>query len=169
MVSTRGRMWLGLGVLIGVLMVGLAACGDDDSAESSDAPTVEEPSATGRELVEQYVTLLKERDIEGLRSFLSDAFIIQRADGSSATKEEYLGRLPEIRTYAIEDVTALQDGPVLTVRWSLIVDETIGGQTYRGDPAPRLSSFVWHEGRWCLASHANFNAPEASATPAAGG
>ncbi len=161
------RRWLaaGLVVVFGALAVGMTGCGDDDSS----APVVEQPDATGLQLATRYMTLLQQKDAEGLRSFLSDAFLIQRADGSWASKEEYLGRLPEIREYTIQGVTAKQDGPVLTVKWELVVDQTINGQTYKADPAPRLSSFVWNGEKWCLASHANFNTPVAGTpTPAAG-
>src|SRR5687768_370751 len=83
-----------------------SACGDDDSA----APALDRPDTTGRELAAEFMTLLQDKDAAGLDGYLSEAFIIQRADGSSATKAGYLTRLPEIGEFTIEDVTALQAG-----------------------------------------------------------
>lgn len=164
MALRRSGLVLGVLVLLGVLAVGLAACGDDDTA----APEVAQPNETGQQLATKYMTLLQQKDTSGLRDFLSDAFIIQRADGSFATKEDYLKNLPEIRDYTIQSVQAEQDGAVLTVKWAVEVDQTINGQTYKTDPAPRLSTFVWGGDVWRLASHANFNTPSpATATATA--
>lgn len=155
MVWRRRWAMAGLVVVLGVLTLGASACGDDDTS----APTTARPEVTGQRLADRYMTLLQEQDEAGLEEFLSEAFIVQRADGSSATKEQYLEDPPEVRQYIIRGVTARQDGPVLTVRWELVADETINGQTYRGDAAPRLSTFMWDGAEWRLVAHANFNAP----------
>ncbi|MFN8584253.1 MAG: nuclear transport factor 2 family protein [Dehalococcoidia bacterium] len=161
----RARLLAGVLLLVAALMFGLAACGDDDHTP----PEVTRPDEVGQQLVTKYMTLLQQKDTAQLRTFLSDAFLIQRADGSWSTKDEYLKNLPEIREYTVQSITAKQDGPVLTVKWALEVDQTINGQLYRGDPAPRLSSFVWDGAEWHLASHANFNTPAtATPTPASG-
>jgi len=151
------RSWAmaGLVAILGALLVGAVACGDDDT----EAPETAQPEVTGQRLADRYMTLLQKKDRAGLEEFLSPAFIIQRADGSSATKEQYLANLPEIREYVIRGVAARQDGPVLTVKWELVVDQTINGQTYKGDPAPRLSTFLWDGAEWHLVAHANFNTP----------
>jgi len=160
----RGWTVAGFVLLLGTLL-GTAACGDDDTS----APETAKPEVTGQRLAEKYMTLLRTKDRADLEEFLSQAFIIQRADGSWATKEQYLDNLPEIREYLVRAVTARQDGPVLTVKWDLVVDETIDGRTFRGDPAPRLSTFLWRGDEWQLVSHANFNTPAtATATPASG-
>jgi hypothetical protein len=95
-----------------------------------------------------------------LEEFLSKAFNLQRASGSFATKADYLNNIPDIGLYEISGVTGKQDGDALVMKWSLVVREVIDGQTYSGDPAPRLSTFVWRDGRWQLSSHANFNVPQ---------
>ena len=51
----------------------------------------------------------------------------------------------------------MQDADVLTVRWTVVVDAVLNGQKYGTEEAPRLSSFVWVDGRWRLLTHANFN------------
>lgn len=157
----RGGMLLGLAVLLAVLALGLVACGDDDSTP----PEVAQPDELGQQLATKYMALLQQKDTAQLRSFLSDAFLVQRADGSSSTKDEYLKNLPEVRDFTVQSVSAKQDGPVLTVRWEVVVNETIDGRTYRANPAPRLSSFVWDGAQWRLTTHANFNAPATTPTP----
>lgn len=133
----------------------LLACGSDN-----DAPNLGQPNQTGRELTEQFIRLIQQKDVNGLQSFLSDAFILQRAEGQHYTKSEYLTRLPEIGQYTISDVQARQDGNALVVRWSFTVQQVIEGQPYRTDPAPRISTFIWADGRWQMTSHANFNTPQ---------
>jgi hypothetical protein len=141
-------------VVVALLLVG--ACGTDDDA---NAPTLDNPSQTGQELVEKYMSLLVEEDVAGLEDFLSDAFMRQGAEGRFATKADYLADLPQLSTYTIEDVTANQDGDALVVRWMFTVEEVIDGRALQTDPAPRLATFVWNDGDWHLLSHANFNPP----------
>jgi hypothetical protein len=85
--------------------------------------------------------------------------VLQRANGSFITKADYLKSIPVIGPFQITDVTARQQDAALAVRWTLTVDEVIDGKRYAGNPAPRLSTFVWGKGRWQLISHANFNVP----------
>jgi major membrane immunogen (membrane-anchored lipoprotein) len=134
----------------------LAACGSSDKS----APKLDNPNQTGAELTDEYLTLLKNKDGDGLDKFLSDAFIVQRADGSFSNKADYIAKIPDVSSYSISDVNALQSGDVLVVRWSLSAEEVINGNKFSGAAAPRLSTFAWEDGRWRLTSHANFNAPE---------
>jgi hypothetical protein len=150
-------------LLAAALVFGIA-CGGSDGDSSA---TLANPDQTGSELVNRYITLLKDKDTEGLRAFISDAFIIQRADGSNSEKAAYLQNIPEIGEFTITDVSALQANDALIVRWFLTVDEVINGQPYSGEPAPRLSTFVYQDGGWRLSSHANFNAPPSANPPAA--
>ncbi len=146
-------MLLGLATLLLALSM---ACNSDSGVEA--APRLSDPNTTGGQVTNEFLTLLQKKDVPGLQSFLSDAFILQRADGSSSSKAEYLPNLPSIGPFEIGDVKALQDGNTLVVHWTLTVQEVINGQPYRTAPAPRLSTFTWSEDRWRMASHANFNA-----------
>jgi hypothetical protein len=140
----------------------LFACGSDDGA------TAEAPIATAGEaeaLAREFLTLLQRKDITGLQGYLDDSFILQRADGSFIVKDDYLKNLPEIGPFTIANLTHKQTGSALVVRWELAIVQTINGQQYRDTPAPRLSTFVYVDGRWRMMSHANYNVP-AEAPPA---
>jgi hypothetical protein len=141
-------------IVVGLLVVG--ACGTDND---DHAPTLDNPSQTGQELVEKYMSLLAEENVAELEEFLSDAFLRQGAEGRFASKADYLADLPQISNYTIENVTANQDGDALVVRWMFTVEEVIDGRALQTDPAPRLATFVWNDGDWHLLSHANFNPP----------
>ncbi len=77
---------------------GLAACGNKESLQATatsekkvkSAPKLEDPSATGRELITKWLTALKDRDLESIEEQLAPNFQIRRANGSTANKEEYL-------------------------------------------------------------------------------
>ena len=142
-------------VIVTVLIVGVA-CG---SGGNGNAPALDNPSTTGQQLVEKYMSLLAAKDVNGLKTFLSDAFLRQGAEGMFSTKDDYLSNLPQISNYTITDVTAKQSGDALVVRWLFSVQEVIGGKTLQTTPAPRLATFVWDNGNWTLLSHANFNPP----------
>ena len=137
-----------------LVAVSLLAC-SSDSNEEAPAATTEVAS----ELTNEFITLLQKKDTAGLTGYLDQSFMIQRADGSFATKSDYLTNLPTIGEFTISNVTFNQTGDSLVVRWDLTVNETINGQVYKGNPAPRLSTFVYSDAEWRMISHANFNAP----------
>jgi hypothetical protein len=148
---------LAAAALVVVALLAAAACGSDDDA---GAPVAGDPSQTGEELVREYMSLLEAQDVEGLDSLLSDAFLRQGAEGRFADKDDYLGDPPDISDFTISEVTALQDGDALVVRWLFSVDETVDGRRLKSEPSPRLATFIWRDGDWRLLSHANFNPPE---------
>ena len=124
------------------------------------APELRNPDAKGRKLATEFVTIVQDRDIDELGAFLDPAFQIQRADGSGGNRKEYLARPTTIDTFELgPTVHAVQDGDLLTVRWSLKISETIKNEQYSEAEAPRLSVFRWDGRRWRLAAHANFNVP----------
>jgi hypothetical protein len=160
----RGQAWqrlflLGVSVL---LAASLLACSSDDSA-SDDPAAPEVTSSVAQDLTTKFITLLQENDVPGLTDYLDDGFMLQRADGSFAVKADYLKKLPAIGHFTITNVNFKQRGDTFVVRWDLAVAEVIDGKEYAGTPAPRLSTFVYHDGEWRMFSHANFNAPVASA------
>ena len=145
-----------LALFVALVLVVLVAA----PASAATAPKLKDPAAAGEKLVTKYLTLLQSGDAKGLAAFLDPAWQLQRADGTGATRAEYLANPPTVSTFELgPDVIAVQHGDVLTVRWTLEVDVTIDGAQYRTTEAPRLSGFRWDGRRWRMISHANFNVP----------
>ena len=129
-------------------------------ASAASPPKLKDPHATGEKLATKFLTLLQTKDARGLAAFLDPSFQLQRADGTGATKPEYLANPATVSSFEIgPELTAVQAGDVLTVRWQLEVDVQIDGAQYRTTEAPRLSVFRWDGRQWRMVSHANFNVP----------
>jgi hypothetical protein len=120
------------------------------------------PNPSNRALASELVRILHVKDYKALKAFLSPAFLIQRADGSWLTKEQYLEKPAIIESYKVTDVHGTRTGDVRVVRFTLQTDQTIDGQQYAQDPVPRLSTFIKVGKTWQIVSHANFNAPAKS-------
>jgi hypothetical protein len=121
------------------------------------APQLSDPTATGHRLANRFFTLLRSKNIEGLQGFMSDAFQVQRANGTGASKEDFLAQLPVINNFVLSDFHGTQAGPVLVVRFEASVVGVINGAPYTPGPAPRISTYVWNGLRWQIASNANSN------------
>lgn len=125
------------------------------------APKLKDVTGTSTVLVNRFMRLLAENNVQGLKSYLSPAFQLQRADGSYDAKADYLTKLPRITSYSITDVTATQAGAALVVRYMADIQGVANGKPYAPGPAPRLSTFTWNGRLWQMTSHANFNSLEA--------
>jgi hypothetical protein len=129
-------------------------------AAAASAPKLKDPDATGEKLATKFLTLLQNKDTKGLAAFLDPSWQLQRADGTGATKSEYLANPATVTAFKIgPELTAVQAGDVLTVRWQLEANTQIDGTQYRTTEAPRLSVFRWDGRQWRMVSHANFNVP----------
>lgn len=125
-----------------------------------DPPRLADPEATGRRLAQRFFDLLASEDNRAdLDAFLSPAFQICRADGTFANKQEYLANPARVGTFRIarDGFRAYQDGPVLTVRFLIDIDETIDGGRIQALRAVRTGTFLFEGGRWRLVSWCNFN------------
>lgn len=127
---------------------------------ATPAPVLKKPAVEGRKLAARFLTLLKGTSTPALKAFLSPAFLLQRADGTSATRAEYLKAVTNVKSFVITDVKATQQGGTLAVRYTAETDQIVDGVAYKKTPAPRLSTFVWNGRAWTLMSHANFNTPQ---------
>lgn len=127
------------------------------AAPASGAGQAATPKETARPLVVKFFELIRDQDVAGLRSFLSPAFQVQRADGSASGKAAYLDRLSIVRKFTLSKLTATRAGATLVVRYHATVEGLVNGKPYTPGPAPRLSVFHWTGKRWQLAAHANFN------------
>jgi hypothetical protein len=149
----RARSLLLACVLAGALAP--AALGAAHAARP--APRLPSPVATAKRLVTQFFTEIKRKDVAGLRRLLSPAFQIQRADGSSSGRTQYLKKLPTLLSFRLARFVATQTGAVLVVRYLATATGTVNGKPYTPGPAPRLSVFSWNGSMWQLVAHANFN------------
>lgn len=127
---------------------------------SRPAPKLAKPAAEGKRQAAKFLSLLTGTATPALKAFLSPNFILQRADGTSATRTQYLKKIANIKSFVITDAQATQQGAVLVVRYTAQVDQIIDGKQYKQTPAPRLSTFIWNGRAWTLIAHANFNTPQ---------
>ena len=127
------------------------------ASAAAPAPKLADPTVAARPLVIRFFVLLAHKDRAGLEAFLSPAFQVQRADGSSSGKEAYLASLPTVNKFYLSKLSATQAGGTLVVRYLARVEGLVNGKPYTPGPAPRLSVFAWNGEHWQLAAHANFN------------
>jgi hypothetical protein len=159
--SSKARRGFAVVVLLGALVTGTAACSSSSASNGSQAaPTLANPVTTARGLVTAWLAALKSGDKKAVAGFLAPNFLIQRADGSTMDRAQYLVNPPTVNTFTVsKDLRAIQDGPSLSVRWSLEVDEVINGKVFKKGEAARLTGFQWTGSRWQIATYANFNVP----------
>ena len=142
------------GIFIAALALG--AC-NSGAAGASPAPVYPDAAGGAQPLVTKLFQLLKDKDTTGLEAFLSPAFTLQRADGSSADKADFVQRPAEVVQFTISGLTATQTDGLLVARYLADVVGTVNGRPYTPGPAPRLSVFIWDGTDWQLVAHANFN------------
>ncbi len=152
---------LGLAAIVSPAQAGSATSTNNAVVTIVRAPKLKDVTGTATVLATRFLSLLEQNNVRGLKSFLSPAFQLQRADGSYAAKTAYLGSLPHITAFTISDVTATQAGAALVVSYKADIEGVTNGKPYAPGPAPRLSTFTWNGKIWQLTSHANFNALEA--------
>ena len=146
-----------VGLLGVVVLLALGSLGFTSHGSRTAAPRRSDPVATATPLVNRFFNVLQSHDTKGLDRFLSPAFQIERADGSGATKAQYLANLPTINSFSISNVTATQTGSVLVVRYLATIEGVVNGKRATPGPAPRISVFVRSGRTWQLVAHANFN------------
>ena len=125
------------------------------------APTrLANPDTTATQLLNRFLGALAADDQAKLGALLSPAWMIQRANGTWATRSQYLAAMPDVRQYQITGVMAQYAAPTLVVRSQTATQEpNAAGELVASRLAPRLSTFTWMDGRWRMTSHANFNPP----------
>src|SRR5262249_59963606 len=89
-------------------------------ASAAAPPKLKDPNATGAKLATKFLTLLQDKDLKGLAAFLDPSFQLQRADGTGATKAQYLANPSTVTSFKIGPrLTAVEAGDLLTLRWQL--------------------------------------------------
>jgi ketosteroid isomerase-like protein len=125
---------------------------------SAAAPQLKDPDKTARKLIVEWLTALKDQDQAAIADNMAPNFQIERADGSGTDRKGYLANPSVVKDFTLkEPVIAKQSGNTLTARWALKVSANINGVDYQDAEAPRLTTYVWRDGRWKLISYANFN------------
>jgi hypothetical protein len=144
-----------------VLSSSFAFVGAAGAASDTTTTTVakEELAAvtTAKPLVTKFFTLIKNKDKSGLKTFMSPAFTLERADGTGSNKGDYLRNLPTVQSFNLTDFNASRDGDVLAVRYLAEATGIVDGKPYTPGPAPRLTVFVRDGKKWQIVAHANFN------------
>jgi hypothetical protein len=120
---------------------------------------VDDPDATGVELMTHYSDLLVAQDQGALDTFLGDGFMIQRADGSYQQKADYLGKLPDLTAFSFTEPVETRAGDLIVLRLLAAAELKIDGKPYKPDPAPMLAVFQWVDAGWQLVAQGNFNLP----------
>lgn len=168
----RARLLLAVTVAA-ALVVPVALPAMAQEASPAPAPVLADANADGAALATRFLEILGLPDVEKaaeLETFLGDEFQIVRANGTWATKADYIANPATVHEFKVENAVGTQDNDILVVSYLLETTETIDGVETTSH-APRLSVFHW-DGAWQMAAHSNFgvvDAPEASpsAAPAA--
>lgn len=155
--SPRSSAAVAMAVAIG--LAGVA--GSANGAAGAPAPKrLANPDTTATQLLNRFFGALEADDSAKLGALLSPAWMIQRANGTWATRDQYVAAMPDVRQYQIVDVMARYAAPTLVVRSRTATQEVnAGGALVTSPLAPRFSTFTWQDGRWRMTSHANFNPP----------
>lgn len=144
-----------------ILPLTLAGCGstsNPSAASTAAAPKLSDADATARTLLTSWLDALKSGDRDQLAAFLAPNFQIQRSDGTSANRSEYLANPAKVDSYQFgARFHAEQSGATLSVTWSLRVTETINGAELNNVEAPRLTVFSWLDGEWKIVGYGNFS------------
>lgn len=130
------------------------------AAGAAAAPaTLPKPQLTGYQMVNRFMSHLKDGSAAKTDALLASSFMVQRANGVWETKRVYMQNLPKIASYEIRSSFSRYSLGALTVRWEVAAHETLPGVPVGTAPAPRLSTFAWTPSGFKLTSHANFNPP----------
>lgn len=137
---------------------------DIEPVTQSPSPlTTEAPPeivAEAEKVQNDFFQAIVDKDTSALDDLLSPAFLLVRADGSSATKEQYLANPADISSFELSDFAVTSDGNVMVARFSGTTAETIDGVEYSTEPAPRFAVMVNDNGTWRIIGQVNFNSPK---------
>lgn len=144
-----------------LLALGVGTATGVGPLHTAPAPTtLASPDTTATQLLNRFFGALVADDATRLGRLLSPAWMIQRANGTWASRAQYLAAMPDVRQYQVTDVMASYSAPTLVVRSRTATQEPNSAGALVSSPlAPRLSTFVWVGGRWRMTSQANFNPP----------
>jgi len=137
----------------------LAGLPEPSAVEPAAMSVTADPDATGLELMTVYADQLIAKDVGALTVLLGDGFLIQRTDGSRATKADYLAELPDLTAFTYADAIETRSGDLLVVAMQTTAELIVEGQPYKADPASMLATWEWQPDGWHLVAQSNFNLP----------
>lgn len=172
------QRFVGAGVALTLAALAIAGCSSDDTTEAAAttaepgvtrmapptadglAAPLQDPDATARELAQRFLNILGDPNPAPLlKKFLSPAFQLQRSNGTFANKAEYVDQPASVARFTILDdaFRAYQDGPALTVRFRVSIEEEINGGQVRETEADRLGAFLRTADGWQLLAWSHFS------------
>lgn len=117
-----------------------------------------EATAIGEELVKECWADMRAKNLEKLEKMMSPAFQSVHQDRARNYKEEIeLIKGLNMGNFVLSNFKVTQAGPVITVTYTAIVEETIKGKRLPRRSSVRLSSWIKTEEGWKWLIHANFN------------
>ena len=148
-----------LPLLLATLLIAASTAGCGSSSYDTSAAAIESNSE-GTKLVTRLFEDVKTKNKSDLEKFLTPNWLLQRGAGEPLTKSEFINGLPDLNSYSIKNVKALQYEDSMAVSFIATTDLVVDGTNYPGDPVPYLSSFIKVGDDWYLLSHANLNKPK---------
>ena len=148
--------------MVVVLSAAVVACSSSDTADpetTNGTTTGTTDVAIATQTQNEFFAAISAGDTAALDAVLSDAFQLVRADGSHATKDEYLANPASIDDFALSDFDVTRTGDTIVARFTGSVTETIDGQVYDRDPAPRFAVMVRNGDRWQIVAQVNLSTP----------
>jgi hypothetical protein len=163
MAASTGRVRRVRAAVCVLALVAALGAGAVPALAADAPPSTQKTTALAQRLLEKFFDMLSPPDIPALRKFLSSAYLVQRANGTFATKAETLANPSVLESYEIRNLEVTRTGPVIVARYDLVADVTIDGEAYATEPAPRLAVFTKGEQGWQITAYANFNVPASEA------
>ena len=152
--------------MVVVLSAAVVACSSSDTAnpETTNGTTNGTTNDTtdvaiATQTQNEFFAAISAGDTAALDAVLSEAFQLVRADGSHATKDEYLANPASIDDFSLSDFDVTRTGDTIVARFTGSVTETIDGQVYDRDPAPRFAVMVRNGDRWQIVAQVNLSTP----------
>lgn len=149
--------------LVGALLVVTACSGDRAGTVATGhlPDAFRDRDASAVDLFAVYSDALVAKDAVVLDELLGDEFLLQRTNGTWVDKAGFLGRLPNLRSFTVANLTEQRGTNVIVARMDATGDLSVDGTQYRTSSAPMLVVFEWAEGHWVLQAQGNFNLPGA--------
>lgn len=135
----------------------IAGCGSSTYDVNGSATNA---NSEGTKLVTRLLEDVKTKNKTDLENFLTPNWLLQRGTGVPLTKSEFINGLPDLGSYSISNVKAVQYEDSISVSFVATTDLVVDGKQFPGTPAPYLSSFIKVGDSWYILSHANFNKPK---------